>query len=61
MLQVGGANLVAMTRCSPELVAPATTYLRIRALSAPTVLLLMVAQVQNPHDTQEKSAQWEKS
>lgn len=44
-MQIWGTKLVAMTRCSAELVGPATTYLKIRAFSAPTVLLLMVAQV----------------
>ena len=43
--QVWGPRLIAATGCAAELMAPAWSYLSVRALSAPSVLLLMVAQV----------------
>lgn len=44
VLTIWGPQMIAMTGCPVELIAPAWTYLRIRALAAPSVLLLMVAQ-----------------
>lgn len=44
-LQVFGQQMIRATGCAAELVAPAWQYLKIRAFSAPSVLLLMVAQV----------------
>ena len=43
--QVWGPRLILATGCSPELLAPAWSYMRVRALAAPAVLVVMVAQV----------------
>lgn len=45
-LQCFGQQLIPITRCPVELYAPAWSYMRVRALAAPAVLVIMVAQVQ---------------
>ncbi len=40
-----GPRFIALTGCSPNLVAPACSYLRVRLLAAPAVVITMVAQV----------------
>ena len=37
--------MVMLTGAAPDLIAPSVTYLKIRAWSAPAVLISMVAQV----------------
>lgn len=45
LLALCGPRFIALTGCSPNLVAPACSYLRVRLLAAPSVVITMVAQV----------------
>lgn len=45
LLGLFGERLICLTGCAPNLVAPALTYLRVRMLAAPAVVITMVAQV----------------
>ena len=45
LLSLFGERLICLTGCAPNLVAPALTYLRVRMLAAPAVVITMVAQV----------------
>lgn len=45
VLQCYSDQMVTFTGAAPSLIAPSVTYLKIRAWSAPAVLISMVAQV----------------
>lgn len=44
-MQAFAEPLMRATGCAPELMAPALAYMRVRALAAPAVLLVMISQV----------------
>ena len=48
LLGVFGERLICLTGCAPNLVAPALTYMRVRMLAAPAVVITMVAQARSP-------------
>lgn len=44
LLALFGQRFICMTGCAPNLVTPACSYLRVRMLAAPAVVITMVAQ-----------------
>ncbi len=47
-VQTFAVPIIQATGCAAEMVGPAATYMRIRALSMPATLVLMMAQVCEP-------------
>lgn len=44
LLSLFGQRFICLTGCAPNLVTPACSYLRVRMLAAPAVVITMVAQ-----------------